>query len=563
MVSAQYGTPEWILDSFSNGSGAERLAAQHFVEVAPPEYDFAALRTALIEALADRFGPSADTTEERHHSGVRTWILGTLGRLPSDGREPAETLRRYTHWDHEPNFWARYWALEALHVLGDDELEAICRGHVIRDGDVLPRMLGTATLASLNDAEALSGLLAPLQVERAKIEGSDEAWGALRALRVVFIPQALELITPLVYEEEFGDITYDAIVALGNIPPKARRYYRDKAAGALLDFVRRMRRFQFWDANRTRALDSLGRIGYEEAAPLLLEEITDNNPAVARQATLSLEKVLGARTAVARILEALEREGDGKLRSYADALRHAQDEKIVAEELNAAMLSGGTNTQDHARALLSEMGGTFAFEKLRARTQQTEKYVESLSEQDRRLSDLFTDSLRDARRGFMVVATMDCLLFVLGFGLLVFAVVWAVVGDESRFDQWASGGAGLGGLLGIVYGRFFSKPRQQVEASIQHLNRLKTVFLAYLRGLRQIDQAYTRALLEDEALTAKETSEFVGLVESTMDKALSALRKPEQSQGASSEETVVDETENPTEGDVATEAETEKKEPGQ
>ncbi len=77
-----------------------------------------------------------------------------------------------------------------------------------------------------------------------------------------------------------------------------------------------------------------------------------------------------------------------------------------------------------------------------------------------------------------------------------------------------------GGILSALYGRFFAKPREQVEASVTHLAALKTIFLGYLR---QIDQTYARRMIDDKAPDAAEVKTFAALVESVMDSALTHL----------------------------------------
>ena len=68
------------------------------------------------------------------------------------------------------------------------------------------------------------------------------------------------------------------------------------------------------------------------------------------------------------------------------------------------------------------------------------------------------------------------------------------------------------GVLGVVYGVLIANPRKQVRESVDHLMRIKMVFLAYLRRLHQIDQAYTRQLLEEKPMTAEEVQGFSDIV---------------------------------------------------
>jgi hypothetical protein len=102
-------------------------------------------------------------------------------------------------------------------------------------------------------------------------------------------------------------------------------------------------------------------------------------------------------------------------------------------------------------------------------------------------------------------------------------------------DKWAGVGvAGGTGLLGVLYGTLVANPREKIEEAIDHLMRLKVIFLGYLRQLHQADQAYTRRLLEGEQqLTADEVDKFSRMIEKTMSGAMDhlnlvKLRKPAQ-----------------------------------
>jgi hypothetical protein len=90
------------------------------------------------------------------------------------------------------------------------------------------------------------------------------------------------------------------------------------------------------------------------------------------------------------------------------------------------------------------------------------------------------------------------------------------------------------GVLGVVCGTLIAKPRQQVDAAVNRLMYMKIVFLAYVRQLHQADQAYTRRLLEEGALTAEEIRTFSAMNEKIMRSAVSQLPIPGVHRGESS-----------------------------
>ena len=151
-------------------------------------------------------------------------------------------------------------------------------------------------------------------------------------------------------------------------------------------------------------------------------------------------------------------------------------------------------------------------------TKSTERYLSILDQADEHLRVLFEATVEEARTGFKVVIAMDMIVFFVGIGLIALSAGLALR-EAQPFSSWGTWITGGTGILATLYGKFVAKPRAQVEASVEYLSGLKTIFLGYLRQLRQTDQAYTRRILEDKPLTTEETKAFNRLIEETMDKA--------------------------------------------
>ena len=178
--------------------------------------------------------------------------------------------------------------------------------------------------------------------------------------------------------------------------------------------------------------------------------------------------------------------------------------------------------------LLSELGGAVAFEKLRARTDAMKQYTDVLEKAEQGVRSLFDRTIREAQNGFQLAVIMDAMVFALGILLLVGSSVYALVkgGDLS---SWAGVGVSGGvGVLGVLYGTLVAKPRRQVRESVDHLMRLKIMFLAYLRRLHQADQAYTRRMLDDKLLSIQEVEWFSEVVANIMD---STMEHTEEERG--------------------------------
>jgi len=182
------------------------------------------------------------------------------------------------------------------------------------------------------------------------------------------------------------------------------------------------------------------------------------------------------------------------------------------------MVSGPIETREYARRLLSEMGGSYAVDKLTAQARGAERYLQVLDDSDKKLREMFEGTIEEGRRGFRIVTIMDVTLFIAGLIMLGLAIGLATADKTLIAVLTASGG-----IFCALYGRFFAKPREQVEASVTHLAALKAIFLGYLRQLHQIDQTYARRMLDDRAPDAAEAKAFAALVESVMNSALTQL----------------------------------------
>jgi HEAT repeat protein len=519
MTSPVIPSAESIVETLIHGRQAERMEAQRYLESKSPGVNLGLARRLILEALA---GECAPRMQDDPYAGARCWLLNSLSFVPTAGSEPEETLLRFVDEKHEWGYWPRYWALQALLRRDPPGLEQVCREKVVRDSDVLPQFLGKAALAARDDQASIQELTDVLADDSVDAESEAKRWAVLRALRFVYLPLAVDYVVAIVDDaarkNTFADVTYDAIIALGNVPHDAQK--ANHAANALVNIITRSREFQYWDGMRIRAIEALGKLRVSHTASLLLDEVTDLNPSIVKEAVLALEQVLDAETLTARILERLTKDGnrEATLPLYAGALRFLSDEKPAVNRLESAMVSGPIGTRECARRVLSEMGGSYAVDKLTAQVEGAERYLRVLNDSDTRLRDMFEGTITEGRRGFHIVVVMDVTLFIAGLILLGLAIALATIDKTLIAVLTASGG-----ILSALYGRFFAKPRAQVEASVTHLAALKAIFLGYLRQLHQIDQTYARRMLEDEAPDATEAKAFTGLVENAMNAALRQL----------------------------------------
>jgi hypothetical protein len=180
------------------------------------------------------------------------------------------------------------------------------------------------------------------------------------------------------------------------------------------------------------------------------------------------------------------------------------------------MDAGATGLQEAARNLLSELGGAVAFDKLRARTASMKQYETVLERAEERVQTLFEQTVTEAQKGFRYSTNMDLVIFGIGVALILVsgAIALFKTGD---FASWAGVGTGATGLAGVLYNLWIAKPRKQVVEAVDHLMRVKIVFLAYLRRLHQTDQAFARLLLENAKITVDELKAYSEIVNANME----------------------------------------------
>jgi len=510
-----------LFETILKGRDADRNQADRRLKDATYPMDVTELRRRLLECVRTQCGPGGAMMKSGWDlSSTRAWLLYVLGRVSGGDHEAMKLLEQHLDPKAEPDRWVRYWALSGMARAGAPVPERLAR-KALEDPEPQVKMVGVAILAAGGDGSSLQEI-------RDGLDSSDEGvrWATLRGLRVAPIEDeaVIRKVTGIIHEGANSDVTYDAIRAVWHVGPESR-FARD-AARSLATFVEQWRTFAGRDSMRTQALIGLGKLKVEATAPVLVEELIDYNPAIVREAACSLEAILGARTAVARALEAASKSDRSHLSAFARALSWMEDRDAVAAELASAMSAKEVKQQEVGRALLSEIGGVAALEKLRAQTNLMAQHSEFIQESERNTQAMFTQSIVDARSGFTTSTRMDVAVFVLGIGLIVASATLQMV-HKGTLEGWVGSVAtGAAGVFSVLYSLLIGKPRQRVEEAVDHLMQLKVVFLGYLRQLHQADQAYIRRLIEDQPMTTEELRTFASIIEANMKAAIAQIKKP-------------------------------------
>ena len=173
--------------------------------------------------------------------------------------------------------------------------------------------------------------------------------------------------------------------------------------------------------------------------------------------------------------------------------------------------------------LLTEMGGFTAINKLKENRNMREKYMEMTSKAQDKVETMFHKSIVDAKKGFKISLYMNIATFILGFSLLAVSGFVAVFNDDE--ENWAGIGLSTGtGFLSIIYSLFLNKPSRKIRKSTNHLMRLKVIFLGYLRELTQMDQTFSKHLLDTEPISQNDLKSYLNKITYSMNNALNALR---------------------------------------
>lgn len=320
----------------------------------------------MLRSIKEDFYAGKETElDDPNVADTRSWLLGALARISDGDDEATEFVVKHVDKEHEPKDWARYWTLEGLITGENARVQAVAKGAAVKDADPMVSTLATAYLGSRKDSNAIRKI-------KEALSNAQTVWYALRALRVVCLPATVPQVCRIVDAAEYKDDTYDAIMALGMVPSDWTQ--ADMAAQALSGCIVKLRGSPWKDGMRTGAIAGLGKLKAESAAPVLIEELTDDNPAIVREAARSMERILGLHLSVMRIAEAAAKGGAIGIDVWG-ALRWLNRE-AAAEELGKLMVSGSANQQEIARLLLGELGGAVAFEKLRARTDAVKQYTD-------------------------------------------------------------------------------------------------------------------------------------------------------------------------------------------
>ena len=181
------------------------------------------------------------------------------------------------------------------------------------------------------------------------------------------------------------------------------------------------------------------------------------------------------------------------------------------------------NKKNIIRQLFTEMGGMAAIKKSQMNADIRQKYMDMTTNAQEKVECMFHKSIKDAKKAFKISLGMNIIVFLVGIVLITVSGIMAISNDDQ--DNWAGVGVTSGtGFLSVMYSLFINKPSRKIRKNTNHLMRLKVIFLGYLRELTQMDQSFSKTLIDTDLITQGVLEEYVSKIKCSMNNALEALR---------------------------------------
>jgi hypothetical protein len=325
---------------------------------------------------------------------------------------------------------------------------------------------------------------------------------ALRALRVVPLPQLFERVQAIVDDGPFASYTWDALTVLGRFGSTARAA---EASHTLARFVAAKRRLrEFYDMVGV-AVHGIGRLGIPQT-DLLITELESASPGVAVEAARALERLLTTPQAVGRLLDLATNsaERDDKL---AAALRCMTRTEVV-EHLDGQLRCGQLRREEAARRLLIEIGGSVAVDRAQVRHQDLESRRAVVAEFDARQSNHVKLIATGDGVATWISVGMWVVVFFIGCTAIIIGLQLNYKQGAEQFTGWAL--TATGGVFTLL-GKVGFQGRLVEVAGARAAARL-AVFNAFQRRLQQIDLVLAQRFIDGIQVSPEELGQLNQLI---------------------------------------------------
>ncbi|MEZ4382289.1 MAG: hypothetical protein R3A79_13135 [Nannocystaceae bacterium] len=478
----------------------------------------APLRQRLVAHLgSDR----ARRINDEGHPGswTRSWQVSALVICAGEDSEALALLATYVDRERELNRWVRYWVLATAAGRAEHRAWTIARARAVAadTGEViLVRALAWAILADYDgDAPTREALLWCLGDGDEPFPSADALAGgehlirneetkaaALRALRVLPLPDAFVLVQRVVDEAPFATLTWDAIWVMGKYGGAARAA---EAAQTLARFIVTRRRSREYYEMVGFAIRAIGNLGIPQT-DLLLAELDSPAVGVFVEAAQALERLLTTGKAVDRLVDILV-DDPAQAVKLADALR-AMRRKAVVEALDRSLRCGVNAREEAARTLLIELGGSVAIDRVQARRQDLESRRKAVAELDERQREHVKKIAYGDGVATWIAVIMWVLVFLTGFLAVLLGIIMVYRQGFEAYAGWAlTAGGGLFSLLAKL--RFNG---QQVETAGARAAARLAIFTGYQRRLQHIDLLLAQRFIDGATIDVSDVETLGRLI---------------------------------------------------
>lgn len=296
---------------------------------------------------------------------------------------------------------------------------------------------------------------------------------------------------------------------------------------------------RIWNEIKLQLLKSLriyNRTTGKRIVDELKDELLDSDISIVFEACKTLKSIFEIETCLKIIIEVLYSESvknvyfaDKKIFAISYSLKILSQKETnlvnILQELEQSY--DDYDKKNIIRKLFTEMGGMQAIRKSQQNADIREKYMTMTSTAQLKVEEMFHKSIDDAKKAFKISLGMNIIVFLVGIVLLAISGIMAIVQDEG--DNWAGVGVSSGtGFLSVVYSLFINKPSRKIRKNTNHLMRLKVIFLGYLRELTQMDQTFSKNLLDTDNISQETLDGYVNKIKDSMNNSLKELRWEEK-----------------------------------
>jgi hypothetical protein len=312
---------------------------------------------------------------------------------------------------------------------------------------------------------------------------------------------------------EYLEIQNQVVLALGAV-----EHRKEEAAEVLARALRENRQ----DWVKRSCVDGLRQIKWAGSKDALLYALKDEDAEIRVRAAETLDHVLGTAEAVGSIVEQLLSR-DQLPRHLIDALRQIGD-AAAANHLAERLLDSDPKISTRALRALTLLGGEEAVRSLQAqRTKALDRYTELLGNADKQIMVYFERIMGQASFAFKMSMGMHGSIFLLGVGILVVGLYFALAAGFDTYVRFIGAGAAASSM-GVLLAMFYRDPLKNIRESLTGLVQVNIIFLGYIRQINQTDATFKQLFLASAGFGVDQMKQTVAQIQDSVMKTMDQVK---------------------------------------